>query len=272
MTYEVSPYKIGRSATLLTAANEQRLAASIEAGLEADSRISAGESHADDHAVSATGRAARRRFIEANLRLVLSTAGKMRAPRHVDRQDMIQDGMLGLERAVDKFDWRRGYKFSTYATWWIRQGIQRGLENTAGTVRIPAHRTSEIHMALAQVDGDYSQLPEKLAAIASMANVGSLDRPTLDGDSTLGDAISDGDIAVEDIVTRAGEKAAVHRLIERLDGTTKRALIFRFGLDGDRPMTYAQVGAKLGVGPEAARQRINRALRDLRGPATALAA
>ncbi|NNK92570.1 MAG: sigma-70 family RNA polymerase sigma factor, partial [Acidimicrobiia bacterium] len=103
---------------LLTATEEVELAKVIEAGRDAEARLDDGAERPGDGKLVRDGLRARKRFLESNVRLVLSVASKMKVPAHVDRQDVIQDGMLGLERAVTKFDWRRGYKFSTYATWW----------------------------------------------------------------------------------------------------------------------------------------------------------
>jgi RNA polymerase primary sigma factor len=225
-----------------------------------------------DHDTAIRGQRARRTFIESNIGLVLSIANKMRAPDHVDREDMIQDGMIGLERAVDKFEWRKGYKFSTYATWWIRQGIQRGMENTASTVRVPAHRSYELHGALAAVDGDYARLPDKLAYIAAITATASLDQPQMDGDATVGDTIAGAAPLPDETVVRQDLQSAVHGLLDNLDATTRYALERRFGLQGHDQSTFAEIGIELGVGAEAVRRRVQRALKILRGPALAIAA
>lgn len=265
-------YKTAPRPALLTAAEERQLADQIHLGRLAESRRSEAETAGvdpvdGDELVIRRGREARRRFMEANVGLVLSIASKMRAPNHVDRQDMVQDGMLGLERAIDKFDGRKGYKFSTYATWWIRQSIQRGLEHTTGSIRIPTHRASELNVALAACDGDYSKLSPMLATVAARANVASLDRPVLEGAGSLGDVVADdtGDPGL--VVTDSAERVAVLRLLGQLDHSTRRAIVRRFGLDGTEPATYAEIGSELGVGGEAVRRRILRALGQMRAPA-----
>ena len=149
---------------LLTAQDERELSKAIEAGRAARKRIDAGDARPDDHELVERGAEARSHFIEANIRLVQSIANRFSVPAHLDREDIVQDGMIGLEKAVEKFDWRRGYKFSTYATWWIRQSIQRGLEASATTIRIPGNRTRELRTALsATVHGE--RLPDDLAMI-----------------------------------------------------------------------------------------------------------
>ena len=150
---------------LLTADDEVALAKRIEAGRAATERLAAGHPEPGDDTVAADGRDAKRHFIEANLRLALSMAGKTRTPSHVDREDVVQDAMIGLEVAVERFDWRRGYKFSTYATWWIRRLIQQGLENTASTVRVPSHKVSELRSTLA-MNPNLEELPPTLQTAA----------------------------------------------------------------------------------------------------------
>ena len=149
---------------MLTAADERRLARTIQTGRSAQLRLERGSTDIDaDTELVAEGERARHRFIEANVRLVQSIANRFAVPVHLDRDDLVQDGMLGLEKAVVKFDWRLGYKFSTYATWWIRQSIQRGLETSATTIRIPGHRTRELRSALATGAG--AHLDDDLAMI-----------------------------------------------------------------------------------------------------------
>ncbi len=262
-------YRLGSDNSLLTAAEEVELAKKIEAGRHANKRIAEGRSQPNDQQLKARGDAAKERFIQANLRLVLSIAGKARTPGHVDRQDVIQDGMLGLERAVDKFEWRKGYKFSTYATWWIRQSIQRGLENTASTIRIPAHRTSELRSALGE-DNDVRGLPAKLARVAALEHLESLDRPVGDGSTTIADLSPSPDDCPQEQVETNELRAQVAEMLNRLDPMTAEALVARFGLDGAEPMTYGAIAEQLGVSPEAIRRRVLRSLDNLRPWATRL--
>ncbi len=260
MTYRLSP----RPEPLLTPADEVELAERIEVGAAAAARLHAGAAGPGDRAAVAAGRRARRRFIEANLGLVISIASRTRVPAHVDRDDLIQDGMIGLDRAVDKFDRRKGYRFSTYATWWIRQSIQRGLERTAGTITIPAHRSSELRTALAGADGDSSRLPPPLASVAALSQLDSLDRPLGDGDATVAD-LAAADSAGPDVEVEAStERRGVRSLVDTLDPTTARLVAARFGLDGSEPATFTAIAAELGVSAEAVRRRINRALARLR--------
>jgi RNA polymerase sigma factor (sigma-70 family) len=255
---------------LLTADEEVALAQQIEQGVLARERADAGRPEPGDAEIIGVAERARHRFIEANMRLVISIAGRSKLPPHSDRNDAIQDGMVGLDRAVEKFDWRKGYKFSTYATWWIRQAIQRGMENTAATIRIPAHRASELNTTLASVGGDPSQLPPRLASIAALSNIDSIDRPLPDANQTLGDMVADDTSSPEDEAQANVDRGAIEALLSELDTSTARAIISRFGLDGGEPATYATIADQIGVSPEAARRRVVRALERLRPEAVRL--
>ena len=248
---------------LLTSTDEVRLARQIEAGKQADTRIQGGLAEPGDRVTSAVGRSARQRFIEANIGLVLRIAAGTRIPDHVDRDDVVQDGMLGLERAVAKFDWRKGYKFSTYATWWIRQSIQRGMENTLSTVRIPAHRTSELRGA-ADRDSGISDRSPALAAAAALAHLDSIHRRVGSTNRSVGDLIPDERGHPDREVEARADREAIGAMIAQLDPTTARVVVARFGLDGAEPATFAAIGAELGVSPEAVRRRVMRALDRLR--------
>lgn len=258
---------------LLTAAEEQVLGRAIEAGREAKKRSEVGKSVDGDEELIRRGEASRQAFIEANVRLAIHVASKMPAPAHVDRQDMIQDGMLGLERAVDKFEWSKGYKFSTYATWWIRQRVQRGMENTASTIRIPAHRSSELHVALRSVDGDFEQLAPELAELAARSSLISLDRPTgQPGDGTVGDMLATEQDDPQGEVLDEFERSEIRELLDRLDPEGRIAVTWRFGIGIDEPLTYAEIGRRMGVSTEVARRRVIRSLESLRAAARPLIA
>ncbi|MEO1061373.1 MAG: sigma-70 family RNA polymerase sigma factor [Actinomycetota bacterium] len=254
---------------LLTAEEERGLGRAIEAGRAASHRVEAaieagGEPAADDVAAVEAAEVARQQFVESNLRLVLSIVGRYHAPAHVDRDDLIQDGMIGLGKAVDRFDWQRGFRFSTYAAWWIRQSIQRGLEHTSTTIRIPAHRRSELRMALRGLDGDPDRLDGELARVHSITTVDSIDRSVDAGDGELSVEIPCREPAVEEQVVDLTEAQRIHELLAELDPAGQLAMRMRFGLDGDDPATYQAIADRLGVTPEAARRRTHRALERLR--------
>ncbi|MDH3704604.1 MAG: sigma-70 family RNA polymerase sigma factor [Acidimicrobiia bacterium] len=263
------PYQPIDDPGLLTADEEKKLARAIERGRDAAARIQSGRAERGDHDVVTDGAAARRQFFLSNLRLVLSMANAYKAPAHVDRDDMIQDGMVGLERAIEGFEWRKGYKFSTYASWWIRQAIQRGLEHTASTIRIPAHRTSELHAALREVEGDRHGLSPKLAEVAAIGAVDSLHRTLGDTTETIADVTASEAPGPDEQVAEALEREAIAELLGSLDEVTAAAIALRFGLDGGGPATYADVGSRLGLSAESVRRRVTRALAELRPRAEA---
>src|SRR5205823_14493735 len=183
--------EIGKVA-LLTAEEERSLSRVIEAGREAAERLAAGETGPELHRAVAEAAAAKDRFIRANLRLVVSIARRYPLPQGMDLGDLIQEGNLGLEHAVDKFDWRRGFKFSTYATFWIRQAIGRALDQKASLVRLPGDRSASLRAALRQASGDGDELDPESARLHRLSTPTSLDRPVGDDDgSELIDLIGD---------------------------------------------------------------------------------
>jgi RNA polymerase primary sigma factor len=257
---------------LLTAADERWLAQAIEAGLAARRRIADGGGLEGDNELVAEGQRARHHFIEANVRLVQSIANRFSVPTHLDRDDIVQDGMIGLEKAVEKYDWRRGYKFSTYATWWIRQSIQRGLEASATTIRIPGHRTRELRTAVATATATGQRLDDELAMIDMLAQLESMDRPIGDGPDTLGALVASDDEGPDEVAERALAGEQIDALLDHLDETSAFAVAARFGLRGHEPATFAVIAQQLGVTPQAVRRRVERAIVKLRTHAEPIAA
>jgi RNA polymerase primary sigma factor len=257
---------------LLSADDERVLAQAMEAGRCARARLLEGRVIDGDEALVAEGERARHHFIEANVRLVQSIANKFNVPVHLDREDIVQDGMIGLEKAVEKFDWRRGYKFSTYATWWIRQAIQRGLEASATTIRIPGHRSRELRNAVAGAIASGGRLDDDLARIDMLIQLESMDRPIGDGLDTLGTLVAGDDEGPDDAAERSVTRQRVDALLEHLDETSAYAVAARFGLRGHEPATFAMIAAELGVTPQAVRRRVERAMVKLRSHAEPIAA
>jgi RNA polymerase primary sigma factor len=168
---------------LLTAEEERELSQLIEAGVVARRRRESGENGREIRRAIAAADAAKDRFIRANLRLVVSVARRYPLPPGMELLDLVQEGNLGLEHAVDKFDWRKGFKFSTYATFWIRQAIGRALDQKASLVRLPGDRSASLRAALRQVSGDGDELDDEHAMLHRLTTPTSLDRTIGDDDS-----------------------------------------------------------------------------------------
>jgi RNA polymerase primary sigma factor len=257
---------------LLTAADERWLAQAIEAGRAARMLLADGTDVAGDVELVEEGERARLHFIEANVRLVQSIANRFNVPAHLDRDDIVQDGMIGLEKAVEKYDWRRGYKFSTYATWWIRQSIQRGLEASATAIRIPAHRTRELRNAVVSSTASGRRLDDELAMIDMLSQLESMDRPIGDGPDTLGTLVASDDEGPDEAAERNVAREQIDALLDHLDDTSAFAVAARFGLRGHEPATFAVIAEELGVTPQAVRRRVERAIAKLRTHAEPVAA
>jgi RNA polymerase primary sigma factor len=161
---------------LLDAAKERELSQIIERGREAQNRLNAGEHGVELKRAVRAAAVAKDHFIRANLRLVVSIARRYPLPAGMDLLDLVQEGNLGLEHAVDKFDWRKGFKFSTYATFWIRQSIGRALDQKASLVRIPGEKSAELRAALRYNNGEADGLSSEFAELHRISSVASLDR------------------------------------------------------------------------------------------------
>ena len=258
---------------LLTADEEKELSRTIEAGREAQSRLDAGEKSRDLHRAVAAAAAAKDRFIRANLRLVVSIARKYPRPDSMDLLDLIQEGNLGLEHAVDKFDWRRNFKFSTYATFWIRQAIGRALDQKASLVRLPGDRSASLRAALRQSSGEGEELDAENARLHRLSTPVSLDRTVGDdGDTALVDLMASDVPSPEMAVMSQVDDELLDELLGTLDKRARYAVKARFGLlDGERK-SFREVGEELGVTAEAARRLVNRAVAGLKDDAVRILA
>ncbi len=260
---------------LLTAEEERQLSQIIEQGRDAQVELDAGEPrNRQRRKAVADAAAAKDRFIRANLRLVVSIARRYPLPPSMDLLDLIQEGNLGLEHAVDKFDWRKGFKFSTYATFWIRQAIGRALDQKASLVRLPGDRSASLRAALRHASGEGSELDDEHARLHRLTTPTSLDR-TVGSDedgSELVDLLADGKPGPEAVAMQNAEDEFVTGLLDVLEPRARYAVEQRFGLNDGRTRSYREVGEELGVTAEAARRLVKRAVGAVREEAAALGA
>ena len=292
MSDPVSMYlrQIGR-VPLLTPQQEVELAMALEAGRAAEAELSRPRSKPESgsteqsvrlNRTALAGRRAQKRLVEANLRLVVSIA-KRYVGNGMPLLDLIQEGNLGLMKAVEKFDYRKGFRFSTYATWWIRQGASRALADQARTIRVPVHLVETIYSlskaqrrlfqelgrepTVEEIGEEIELTPGRVLELSRISQgTVSLETPVSDkGESTLGDFVPDkaSDVAVEEAAFKLLQEY-VALALEGLGERERQIILMRFGLEDGRPRTLSELSAHFDVTRERIRQLETRALYKLR--------
>jgi RNA polymerase primary sigma factor len=273
---------------LLTAELEVEFAQKIEAGEEALTRLDEGDYSGKTEEVELKrlvrlGRQAKDDFLTANLRLVVANARRYANTSGIDFLDLIQEGNLGLIRAVEKFDWRKGFKFSTYATWWIRQAITRAIADKSRTVRIPVHlhdTLAAVRAAQASLKAELGRDPkpaeiaeeagvtvDKVELALGVADTVSLEQPVGEDGAQLGDFIEDEDAVDPVRVTEEGDIAdSLRKSISRLPEREGRILALRYGFLDGVPRTLEEIGEEFNLTRERIRQLEKLALCRLRHP------
>ncbi|WP_296135741.1 sigma-70 family RNA polymerase sigma factor [Corynebacterium kroppenstedtii] len=267
---------IGRTA-LLNAEDEVELSQRIEAGLYAQHLLESDEQFTpakkrDLKAIAKDGRAARAHLLEANLRLVVSLA-KRYTGRGMPLLDLIQEGNLGLIRAVEKFDYTKGFKFSTYATWWIRQAITRGMADQSRTIRLPVHLVEQVNK-LSRIKREMYQHLGREATNEELAEESGIDESKIDlllkqsrdpvsldmpvgtdEEAPLGDFIEDSEATdAEEAVVASLRHSDIRTVLATLEKREQDVIRLRFGLDDGVPRTLDQIGREFGLSRERVRQ------------------
>jgi len=251
---------------LLTKAEEVELAEQIRLGKEASEKMEAGEYRDLQELkklerLTKKGLRAKEHFILSNLRLVVSVAKKYPVPNSLSLEDLIQEGNIGLDHAVEKFDGRKGFKFSTYGTFWIRQAINRLIDQHSNLIRIPADTHSALRRQLREADATSPELSQEMRRINALTRVASLDVPIdTDGSKDLHTVVASLDPTPDDLVNEWHGHELVTRALNKMKPKVREMVRYRFGLDDGIERTFREIGDLVGVSAESARRAVSKAL------------
>ena len=254
---------------LLTKKEEVRLSEQIRAGQSASEHMKRSqyrdleELQQLERTVQRAARA-KERFILGNLRLVVSVAKKYPVTGSLELEDLIQEGNVGLEHAVQKFDGRKGFKFSTYGTFWIRQAINRLIDQHSNLIRIPADTHSALRRQLREADVNSPGLSAEMTRIHALTQMTSLDRPiVVDEDRDLHSVVASEDNSPEELLRSWHDTEMIQTVLRQLPPKTEAMLRYRFGLDDGIERTFREIGALLDVSAESARRTVAKAISHL---------
>lgn len=254
---------------LLTKNDEVKLSEQIRKGKAAQEKMEAGEYRDLQQLqrlerVAKKGSRAKERFILSNLRLVVSIAKKYPVPGSLGLEDLIQEGNIGLEHAVEKFDGRKGFKFSTYGTFWIRQAINRLIDQHSNLIRIPSDTHSALRRQLREADLESPEMSSEMKRIHALTKVTSLDGPMVDGeDKDMYAVLASSERTPDDLVTEWHNHEVIEKALGNMTPRVREMIRYRFGLDDGIEKTFREIGDLVGVSAESARRAVSKALTNM---------
>lgn len=255
---------------LLTAVQERDLAITIEGGIAAANSLQSPDLTEQQQQIYQKqvlkGAKAKDKFIRSNLRLVVSIAKRFPIPHGMELLDIVQEGNLGLEHAVDKFDWRFGFKFSTYATFWIRQSIGRGIDTKAYLIDLPSAKAAKFKTAMALANGNYHDLDEENARLHLITTPTSLNKKVSDENSAeIGDLVASNDEdSPENSLLKSLDTELLQDLLKILDTRTRYAIEEHYGIEGGQGRSLRSIGIDLDLSHEAARRLVSRGIAEMK--------
>ena len=258
-----------RATPVLTALQERSLAEAIEVGRDAQERIDGGETGRDLRAAVEAAAAARDKFIRSNLRLVVSIARRYHLPPGIELQDLVQEGSLGLEHAVDKFQWRKGFKFSTYGSFWIRQTIGRSLDYKSNLVHIPVDRSVGMRRAMRACGDTAVDLDDENARLLQLSRPLYLDsRISPHSEQSVMDLIADDSADPGEQAVASIQRETLRSILRSLSDNERHVVERHFGLCCQQPHTMREIAQQIGMSTEGTRRILIRTMDKIKRAAT----